>query len=189
MNIIEHVRQHQIALEHIEKNINSVEIVASEIISTLDRGNKVLVAGNGGSAADAQHFVAELVGRFKVERRGLPAIALTTDTSILTAVGNDYGFDEIFARQIDALGNAGDIFIGITTSGFSKNILNSFNECKRKQIGTVCLTGNKHKSIADIVDANISVNSADTAIIQELHITIIHMLCGLVDAWVTTHEK
>ena len=189
MNIIEHIRQHKDALEHIEQNIQLVERVAAEIISTFERGNKVFVAGNGGSAADAQHFVAELVGRFKMERPGLPAIALTTDTSILTAVGNDYGFDKIFSRQISALGNVGDIFIGITTSGFSNNILNSFNECKRKGIGTVCLTGNKHKNIEEIVDTVIKVNSTDTATIQELHITIIHLVCGLVDAWVTKHEE
>ena len=137
------------------------------------------MAGNGGSAADAQHFVAELVGRFKIERRGLPAIALTTDTSILTAVGNDYGFDEIFSRQIMLSEMLVISLLELQHQAFQTIFLNSFNECKRKRIGTVCLTGNKHKSIEDIVETVIKVNSTDTATIQELHITIIHMVCGL----------
>ena len=189
MKIIEHIRRHQAALMHIQKNSDQIEKVAASLISALERGNKILIAGNGGSAADAQHFVAELVGRFKNERRGLPALALTTDTSILTAVGNDYGFEEVFSRQIDALGNAGDIFIGITTSGYSKNILNAFSECKRKQMHTICFTGNKYKQIGDIVDIAVKINSNDTAIIQELHITIIHILCTMIDTWASTNEQ
>ena len=189
MNLIEHIRLHKAALTHIEKNIDHIEYVAGSLISALERGNKILIAGNGGSAADAQHFVAELVGRFKIERLGLPALALTTDTSILSAVGNDYGFNEVFSRQINALGNPGDIFIGITTSGYSQNILKAFSECKLKQIHTICLTGNKHEKIHDIVDIAVRVDSSDTAIIQELHITIIHMLCTMIDDWALTNEQ
>ena len=123
---------------------NNIESISEKVFQCIKDGGKVLIAGNGGSAADAQHFAAELVGRFVLERNGYPAIALTTDTSILTAIGNDYGYDEVFRRQVEALGNKGDIFIGISTSGNSKNIISAVNEAKNKQMYTIGLIGKNY---------------------------------------------
>lgn len=188
MNFDEHLKAHKDALVELTKAIGIVEQVGKKIISTFERGNKLLIAGNGGSASDAQHFAAELVGRFKAERTGLPAIALTTDTSILTAVGNDYGYENIFSRQVMALGDEGDLFIGISTSGRSANILEAFKACKQKRVGTICLTGNGNKEIDSLVDKTLRIESNDTAIIQEMHITLIHMLCSLMDTWVIEND-
>ncbi len=150
--------------------------------TALQNGNKILIAGNGGSAADAQHIAAELVGRFMAERRGLPAIALTTDTSILTSVGNDYGFNSIFARQIQAFAKPDDIFIAISTSGNSSNIIEAAIEatkCGSKVIGLLGKSGGEMK---DLVDLPIIIDSDNTARIQEMHILIGHILCEYIDA-------
>jgi len=152
-----------------------------EIVRSLRQGKKVLVFGNGGSAADAQHFAAELVGRFLKERRGLPAIALTTDSSILTAVGNDYGFDEIFSRQVEALGCPGDVVIGISTSGNSKNVYNALRVGKARGCLAVGLLGRNGGMIADIADINLIVPAPATPVIQTAHGAIIHFLCGLIE--------
>ncbi len=153
------------------------EQVAKTMTDTLLRGNTVFVAGNGGSAAEAQHFSAEIVGRFKVERRGYRAVALSTDTSALTAIGNDYGFDTIFSRQIEALGREGDMFFGISTSGVSPNIIRAAEKARELKMSTVGLTGRGGGGLGIAVDHALVVPSDDTAFIQEIHLIVIHMLC------------
>jgi D-sedoheptulose 7-phosphate isomerase len=147
----------------------------------LRNGGKLLFFGNGGSAADAQHLAAEFVGRFRIERQALPAIALTTDSSILTAVGNDYGFEQIFARQIQALGRPGDVAIGISASGNSPNVTSALTQAAKQGLKTIGLTGKDGGSLAMCVDVAITVASANVARIQECHITIGHILCELVE--------
>src|SRR5579864_7942948 len=147
---------------------------AIHIIDGLRAGHKVLAVGNGGSAADAQHFVAELVGRYLIERKGLKAVALTTNTSALTAVGNDYGFDEIFARQIEAIGEAGDVVVAISTSGDSANILRGVEFARNAGMTTIGLTGRTGGRLRELVDVCVSVPSDLTPRIQEAHILIIH---------------
>ena len=154
---------------------------AGLITMCLRAGGKLLFFGNGGSAADAQHLAAEFVGRFVRERAGLPAIALTTDSSILTAVGNDYGFDQIFARQIQALGRPGDVAIAISTSGNSLNVLEGVKEARKRKLKTIGLTGKDGGLLAQQTDVAIMVPSTSTAKIQECHIAIGHLFCELVD--------
>ena len=149
------------------------------VTNTLQNGNKILLCGNGGSAADAQHIAAEFVGRFKMERNALPALALTTDTSILTAIGNDYGFDEIFARQIEAHGNEGDLLIAISTSGNSKNIIKAAIEAKKRGVRVLGLTGSNFSEMKKLSDLCLDIPSDDTPLIQQLHIGILHLLCDL----------
>ena len=151
------------------------------VLEAYKRGNKTLIAGNGGSAADAQHIAAEFVSRFAFDRPGIPSIALTTDSSILTAVGNDYGFDRVFARQVEANGVEGDIFIAISTSGNSTNILEAINSAKAKHITTIGLTGGDGGKMADICDITIKVPSSSTPRIQESHIMIGHIICAIVE--------
>jgi D-sedoheptulose 7-phosphate isomerase len=151
------------------------------IIDALNAERKVLIMGNGGSAADAQHFAAELVGRFLLERRALPAIALTTDTSILTAVGNDYGFDEVFKRQVEALAAPGDVVVGISTSGCSNNVFHALTAANKIGCKTVGLLGRDGGNIAGIVSVNLTVPVQETPRIQEAHVTLIHILCDLVE--------
>lgn len=156
--------------------------VCAEASACLSRGNKILAAGNGGSAADAQHFAAELVGRFKKERIGLPAIALTTDTSALTAIANDYGYDFVFSRQVEALGSEGDMLLMFSTSGNSANLVKAAEASRAKGIRTVAFLGNdggKLKALADIV---IVVQHNDTARIQEVHQVLYHILCQEIEA-------
>jgi D-sedoheptulose 7-phosphate isomerase len=150
----------------------------------LRAGGKVMACGNGGSAADAQHFAAELIGRFERERQELAAIALTTDTSILTAVGNDYSYDEIFSKQVRGLGKKGDILIGISTSGNSKNVVNAIEAAKKLDIKIIALTGNGGGKIASLLDADdihLCAPSTRTARIQETHLVLLHALCDGVD--------
>jgi D-sedoheptulose 7-phosphate isomerase len=154
---------------------------AAAIETCLRRDGKVLFFGNGGSAADAQHLAAEFTGRFQLERRALPAIALTTDTSALTAIGNDYGFAAIFARQIEALGRPGDVAVAITTSGTSPNITAGVAVCRRLGILTIGLTSSRGIEFGRSVDHAILVPSAHTARVQECHITIGHLMCELVE--------
>jgi D-sedoheptulose 7-phosphate isomerase len=144
-------------------------------------GRRVLVFGNGGSAADAQHFAAEFVGRFQKERRAVAAIALTTDTSILTAIGNDYTFDRVFARQIEALGESGDVAIGITTSGGSKNVLEAFTVAKERGLTTVAVTGRDGGAAGRMADVHLNVPDRSTARVQELHRTLLHVIGELVE--------
>lgn len=155
--------------------------VADVMTVACQSNHKILSAGNGGSAADAQHFAAELVSRFFFDRPGLPAFSLATDTSILTAIGNDYGYEKSFARQIQAVGNAGDVFLGISTSGNSKNIVLAVEEAKKKGITTVALVGQKECSLDDICDYVIKVPSESTPTIQESHLMIEHMICAIIE--------
>ena len=158
-----------------------VEQVAKACCTALRAGNKILLAGNGGSAADAQHLAGELVSRLNFDRPGLPAFALTTDTSVLTAIGNDYGFEQLFARQLNAVGTAGDIFIAISTSGRSPNILRALEEGRRKGLVTVGLTGQIGGDMAALCDYCIRTPSAETPKIQEGHIILGHIICGLIE--------
>lgn len=159
----------------------SLEHAAAACIKSLREGGKILLAGNGGSAADAQHIAGEFVSRFAFDRPGLPAIALTTDTSILTAIGNDYGYEKLFARQVQAHGNKGDVFIGYTTSGKSPNILLALKEARARGLICVGLTGNRGGPTRELCDHLVEVPSADTPKIQEGHAVLGHILCGLVE--------
>ena len=152
------------------------------LLQCLLAGGKILVCGNGGSASDAQHFAAEIVGRFEKERRAFPAVALSTDTSILTAVGNDYGYKEIFARQVDGLGQPGDILLGISTSGYSKNVIQAVRRAHKHQMKTVGLLGNDGGDLKPMVDQAIVVDSTTTARIQETHIFILHYWAWLIES-------
>jgi D-sedoheptulose 7-phosphate isomerase len=177
-----------------EKLKNSADVlaevskVASLIVAAYQKGNKVLLAGNGGSAADAQHIAAEFVSRFFYDRPGLPAIALTTDTSMLTAIGNDYGYDKLFSRQVQAQSKEGDIFIGISTSGNSKNIVNAVIAAKEAGVLSVVLCGEAGQ-LKDIADVAICVPSTVTPYIQECHICIGHMICAVVEAQIFPQEQ
>jgi D-sedoheptulose 7-phosphate isomerase len=154
---------------------------AATVTNAYKNGKKTLLAGNGGSAADAQHIAGEFVSRFYFDRPGLPSIALTTDTSILTAIGNDYGYEKLFGRQVQALGNEGDVFIGISTSGNSPNILKALEICKEKGITSIGLTGISGGKMADKCDICIKVPSGETPRIQESHILIGHIICCIAE--------
>ena len=169
--------------------LSDIEEATKAIISAFTHKHKVLLAGNGGSAADAQHIAAELVNRFYFDRPGLPAIALTTDTSILTAVGNDHGFSKLFSRQINAIGNEGDVFIGISTSGNSPNIIEALKYCKEEKIFTIGLTGSSGRAMKELCDICICVPSDETPRIQEIHILIGHIICSIIEAKLFGHLK
>lgn len=158
-----------------------IEAVAESCIAALRQGKKLLLAGNGGSAADSQHIAAELVGRFEKDRAGLPALALTTNASSMTAIANDYGYDSVFSRQIQAFANGGDVFVGFSTSGDSPNIVSAVEEAKRMGLITVGMTGNSGGKLVDICDHCIRVPDTNTARIQESHITIGHIICSLIE--------
>jgi len=176
------IKEHTTLISNIEKNHSSkIQTAVKWIVDALKSRNKILFAGNGGSAADAQHLSAEFIGRFRRERPALPAIALTTDTSILTAVGNDYGFEEIFARQIEGLIEEGDIFYAITTSGNSENIVKAVKVCHKTPSKTIGLLGKDGGKVGEMVDLPIIIESNDTARIQEVHSTIGHIICELVE--------
>jgi len=164
----------------IEDNLDRIIQAADMLAACFQRGNKVLIFGNGGSAADAQHLVAEFVNRFQIERPPLAAIALTTDTSILTSIGNDYHFNDIFSKQLKALGRQGDIAWGISTSGNSANVIRAIKAAKRMGMSTIGMTG-RAGELAACVDLVFAVASDTTARIQESHITVGHILCDLVD--------
>lgn len=161
--------------------MNVIEEVSKKAIEVYRKGNKTLLAGNGGSAADAQHIAGEFVSRFYFDRPGIPSIALTTDTSILTAIGNDYGYEKLFARQVQALGAKGDMFIGISTSGNSANVIEALKVCKEIGITTVGLTGATGGKMAEHCDYCIKVPSTETPRIQESHIMIGHIICSVVE--------
>lgn len=184
---------HQFITQTIEQSIalkkdvlNDIDLVqavndaAIQCISTFNNGKRLLIAGNGGSAADAQHIAAEFVCRFNFERPGLPAMALATNYSVITAAGNDYSFDDVFSREIEANGQQGDIFIGISTSGNSSNILKAVSAAKKKGIFVIGFSG-KNGALKDIADLNISIPSSNTPRIQECHILVGHILCEIVE--------
>jgi len=175
---LEHLKTSQNTMDSLIENI---EITAKACIKCLKNNRKILIFGNGGSAADAQHFAAELVSRYKTEREGLASIALTTDTSILTAIGNDYGYERIFSRQIEALAQPGDIALGISTGGTSKNVLEALISANKKKCTTIGLSGRNGGNFNELCEINLVVPSDDTARIQEMHIFIAHTICHLID--------
>ncbi|MFA5772804.1 MAG: D-sedoheptulose 7-phosphate isomerase [Thermoplasmata archaeon] len=163
------------------KNIETIAKISDAIVNAYKKGKKVIWFGNGGSAADAQHLAGELVSKFYIERRGLASIALNTNTTILTAIANDYDFQNIFSRQIEALANDGDVVVGISTSGTSKNVVAGIKEAKKKNAVTVGFTGESGGKLKGLVDFLVNVPSNDTPRIQESHITIGHIICYLVE--------
>ncbi|EOI0733345.1 TPA: D-sedoheptulose 7-phosphate isomerase [Campylobacter jejuni] len=170
--------------EQILKDENLITLIKNaslEVIKAYKNGNKTLLAGNGGSAADAQHIAGEFVSRFYFDRPGIASIALTTDTSVLTAIGNDYGYENLFARQVQAQGVKGDVFIGISTSGNSKNILKALELCKQKEIISIGLSGASGGAMNELCDYCIKVPSICTPRIQEAHILIGHIICAIVE--------
>ena len=180
--ILEELDDHQQLIQQVKKTLlNDIESACEMITGAIKNGKKVLLAGNGGSAADAQHIAAELSGRFVKHRKALPGIALTVDTSALTAIANDYGYHYVFSRQVEALAAEGDLFIGISTSGNSQGILNAFETAKKLNCKTLGLSGWKGGKMNGICDLNIVVPSEVTARIQEMHILIGHILCKAVD--------
>lgn len=184
---IEKIKQHltlsaEVKQKTAERRAAVISRATDCIIDSLKSKGKVLLCGNGGSAADSQHLAAELVGRFKKDRDTLPAAALTTDTSILTAVGNDYGFTRIFSRQVQALGRKGDVLVGLSTSGRSENVRLALKKAKEMEMHTIALIGNKENCpIAEFSDIIISVPSPHTPFIQEAHIAIGHIMCDLIE--------
>ena len=165
----------------IAKLVPNIALAAQMMVETLQSGHKILLCGNGGSAADAQHIAAELTGRYKSERKGLPCIALTTDTSALTAISNDYGYARVFDRQVEALAHSGDLIIGISTSGNSDNIISALNLAKSLGCKTLGFSGRSGGKMNESCDLNLVVPSEDTPRIQEMHILIGHILCQAVD--------
>ena len=161
--------------------LDMIEDVAKRCVALYRTDKKTILAGNGGSAADAQHIAAELVGRYGFDRPSIPSLALTTDTSNLTAIGNDYGYDQVFSRQLEGMGQEGDIFIGISTSGNSVNIIKAFHSAKAKGITTVALTGRDGGEMAKLADVALIVPSNSTPRIQEAHILIGHILCDIIE--------
>lgn len=167
----------------------SIENAADLCIESVNNGGKILLIGNGGSAADAQHIAAELIGRYKLERNAIPAIALTTDSSILTSISNDYGYSQVFARQLEALANKIDVVIAISTSGNSKNIINALKVANQIGCKTIGLSGGTGGKLKEICSVNIAVPSENTARIQEIHIFIGHTICHLIEDTVKTNLK
>ncbi len=161
--------------------VNLLVEVAQACVDVYKKGKKILIAGNGGSAADAQHFAAELVGRYGFDRPSLPSIALTTDSSNLTAIGNDYGYEYVFSRQLEGLAQEGDLFIGISTSGNSQNVINAFTAAKERGVATVALVGRDGGKMAAMADYAIIVPSNATPRIQESHLLIEHMICDIIE--------
>lgn len=178
---LERVQDVIAAMRADQRLIGILEAAAKACVGSLRAGNRILLAGNGGSAADAQHIAAELVGRFMHDRPGLPAIALTTDTSILTAVSNDYGYEHLFARQVQALGTKGDVFIGYSTSGTSPNILRAFEVARGKDLLCIGLTGNRDGPMRELCHHLLRVPADTTANTQVGHLVMGHILCGLIE--------
>ncbi|MFZ5676411.1 MAG: SIS domain-containing protein [Pseudomonadota bacterium] len=179
--VAQHLERHQAAFSEMARHLPLIAEMAGLICDRLAAGRKVLVCGNGGSAADSQHFAAELVGRFAIERRALAAIALSTDTSALTSVGNDYGFEHVFARQIEALGQAGDVLVAISTSGNSPNVAAAARTARSRGMAVIGFTGAKRGLLPQISDLCLEAPAQETARIQEAHIFAIHCICAIVD--------
>ncbi len=175
-------RRHiKVAEESLAQLLPEVQKAAELLLEVVKSGSKILVCGNGGSAADAQHFAGEWVCRYKKDRKPLAAVALTVDTSALTAIGNDYGFDNVFSRQVEALGNNGDALVAFTTSGKSKNILDAIQAAKTMGLKIIALSGEKGGGLRDVADVSIIVPSEETARIQEIHELIYHIWCEFID--------
>lgn len=184
------IAEHLEVIRQVQDRQSVLETIARAMSSVLRNGGKILWCGNGGSAADSQHLAAEIVGRFRRERRGLPSIALTTDTSVLTAVANDYGYDAVFSRQVEALGNTGDLLVGISTSGNSQNVVQAITAARAQGLVTVAFTGTGGGKLGTLADYLFAVESRDTARIQEAQILAGHMLCDWVELdWMHTQAK
>ena len=175
------IAEHLAAVRRMEAQLPILEAIARAMTAALRAGGKILWCGNGGSAGDSQHLAAEIVGRFRRERRGLASIALTTDSSILTSVANDYGFETVFARQVEAIGNACDVLVGISTSGNSRNVIAALETARAHSLVTVAFTGEGGGRLAALADHIFAVDSRDTARIQEAHILAGHMLCDWIE--------
>lgn len=175
------LKEHLECMAQLETLAPDIEAAGEMLNRVLQKGHKILICGNGGSAADAQHFAAELIGRFEMERRAWPAIALSTDTSILTAIGNDYGFDQVFSRQVDGMGQAGDVLIGISTSGNSGNVSQAVAAAKGRQMHTIGLLGRDGGALKTHVDQAVVIPEKRTARIQEAHIFILHYWAGHIE--------
>lgn len=171
----------QVKEELLRSSVGQIKEIADILIDSLKKGGKVIFFGNGGSASDSQHLAAELVGRFKKDRGALPAIALTTNTSILTALANDYGYEIVFAKQIEALAQKNDVAVGISTSGKAKNVANAIKQAKKMGIKTIALTGGDGGELAKLADFSFVVPSSSTARVQEAHITVGHIVCELIE--------
>jgi D-sedoheptulose 7-phosphate isomerase len=180
------LEQHLDCFARLKSLAADIERAGAVLADTIQSGRKILVCGNGGSAADAQHFAAELIGRFEQERNAWPAIALTTDTSILTAIGNDYGFDDIFARQIQGLGRQGDTLIGISTSGNSENVMRAVATAKQQQMKTIGLAGGDGGRLEAQADRSIVIEQPTTARVQEAHLFILHFWALLIEQHMTS---
>ena len=187
-NIDESAKLHHNILKN-KRLVESVVFAVRKITAAIESNNKILVAGNGGSAADAQHFVAELVGRFQIERNGFPAIALTTNTSLVTALANDYSFDRVFARQVETLARPGDIFVAITTSGNSNNIISALESANKIGIESIGLLGKDGGKAKNLCTIPIIVPHNSTARIQEIHILLIHSICDAVEKYFAQKSK
>ena len=172
----------EVKRQTIETAVDSIEAAAQMLIDCYRTGGKVLLCGNGGSAADAQHLAAELISRLKLERAAIPALALTTNTSLLTAIGNDYKYDLVFVRQVEAFGRAGDVLIAISTSGESENVIKAVEFSRMQGIKSIALTGAKGGRLAEKVDIAIKIPSDNVQRIQECHITVGHILCELIES-------
>jgi len=175
------IAEHLSVIEELRRQQSTLERIATEMARAIMAGNKILWCGNGGSAADAQHLAAELVGRFRRERRALPSIALTTDTSVLTAIGNDYGYADVFRRQVEGLCAPGDVVVGISTSGNSENVCVALEAARELKGVTIAFTGAGGGKMASLADITLCVPSKDTARIQEAHILCGHMLCDWIE--------
>jgi D-sedoheptulose 7-phosphate isomerase len=187
--IRQHLDEHLQAVEKLQSQIGFIQGLAVRVVQCLDAGGKILLFGNGGSAADAQHIAAEFVVRYRQNRTALPAIALTTDTSILTAAGNDFGFEHIFARQVSALGAKGDLVIGISTSGTSKNVVAGLQAAKDRGCTTVAFTGEQPGACSAIANLTFHAPSPVTARVQECHLLVGHILCDLVEGIFADRER
>lgn len=187
--LAEHCALLTAALKRLPTQIESLAELAVRLAHALQHGRKVLIAGNGGSAAEAQHFAAELVGRFKRERAPYPVMALTTDTAILTAVANDYGYHDVFARQVLAFGRADDLLIGFSTSGESENVLRAFQAGCEMGMFCAAIVGRRQCRLAGLADLSIQAPAMDTSAIQEIHMVIIHLLCDIVEAHLVEVER
>ncbi len=165
----------------LEKQTQNIESASNIIIDSLKKRNKIIFCGNGGSAADSQHLSAELMGRYKLDRNPLPAISLTVDTSAITAIGNDYGYEHVFSRQLSGIGNKNDVLYATSTSGTSKNIIEAIKTAKEMGIHVIALTGNNKTAIGDYADVVINAPSNETNYIQEMHIAIGQLICGIVE--------
>lgn len=179
--INDYIGQHQAALTQLSECAEVIEAAAESCVTALSRGNKLLICGNGGSAADAQHFAAELVGRFVADRPALTAIALTTDSSALTAIANDYGYDAVFSRQVEGLAREGDVLVAISTSGNSPSVLAASDAARSLGCQVIGMTGRDGGALALKSDVSVVAPAAETAHIQECHIVVVHLLCALIE--------